>query len=135
MRRLRLYETPEEEAVNLTPMLDVVFILLIFFIVSSSFVRESGIEVERPEASTAESQDSSPVLLALSAREEIWLDRRVTDLRMVRPELEQMKSRQPDIKVVIQADVQARTGPLVKLIDQVRLAGLPYVVSTAEGAQ
>ncbi len=134
MRRARIAEITEEEAVNLTPMLDVVFILLIFFIVTSSFVREAGIEVERPVAVTAEQQAQSPVLLALSAENEIWLDQRSTDLRMIRPELEQLKSQQPDLRVVVQADVQARTGALVQLLDQIRLAEVPYVVATAEAA-
>lgn len=134
MRRARIAEITEEEAVNLTPMLDVVFILLIFFIVTSSFVREAGIEVERPVAVTAEQQAQNPVLLALSAQNEIWLDQRSTDLRMIRPELEQLKSQQPDLRVVVQADVQARTGALVQLLDQIRLAEVPYVVATAEAA-
>ena len=131
MRQRVLYGDQHEEAeVNMTPMLDVVFIMLIFFIVSSSFVRESGIEVNRPAAQSSEAQDGTAVMIALSAEELIWLDRKPVDLRMVRPAIERLKHQQADLRVVVQADEKSSTGQLVKLLDQLRLAGVPYNVST-----
>ncbi|MBK8972584.1 MAG: biopolymer transporter ExbD [Hahellaceae bacterium] len=130
MRRLRVHDTTEEESINLTPMLDVMFILLIFFIVSSSFVKEAGVEVERPEATSAETQTQSPLMLAISAEEIIWLEQQTLDVRRVRTELERRKQQQPDLRVLVQADAQSSTGALVGLLDQIRLAGLPYAVAT-----
>ncbi|KZX77107.1 biopolymer transporter ExbD [Oleiphilus sp. HI0009] len=129
-QRILIGEQQEEAEVNMTPMLDIVFIMLIFFIVSTSFVRESGIEIERPVASTSDTQTKTAVLIALSDREEIWLDRKVADVRMIRPALERMKTEQADVSVVVQADEASSTGSLVALIDQIRQAGVPYTVAT-----
>ncbi|KZY62115.1 MULTISPECIES: biopolymer transporter ExbD [unclassified Oleiphilus] len=129
-QRILIGEQQEEAEVNMTPMLDIVFIMLIFFIVSTSFVRESGIEIKRPVASTSDTQTKTAVLIALSDREEIWLDRKVVDVRMIRPALERMKTEQADVSVVVQADEASSTGSLVALIDQIRQAGVPYTVAT-----
>lgn len=131
-QRITLGTEQDEAEVNMTPMLDIVFIMLIFFIVSTSFVRESGVEIERPSAKTSEATTKTAVMLALSADEEIWLDRKAIDIRMVRPSLERIKLEQSEISVVVQADEASSTGELIKLLDQVRLAGVPYVVSTKE---
>ncbi len=136
MRRRLLLAAPQEDAeINMTPMLDVVFIMLIFFIVSTSFVRESGIDVNRPSAETGEAQTQAAVMVALSAENEIWLDRKVVDVRMLRPVIERLRAEQADISVVVQADSEATTGHLVALLDQLRLAKVNYTVSTVEGAQ
>jgi biopolymer transport protein ExbD len=134
--RHRLLISPQHDdaEINMTPMLDVVFIMLIFFIVSTSFVREAGIEVNRPSAESSESQSKTAVLVAISADSEIWLDRKALDIRMLRPALERMKSEQPDISVVIQADEKTMTGQLVSVIDQLRLANVSYTVATQRGA-
>ena len=134
--RHRLLISPQHDdaEINMTPMLDVVFIMLIFFIVSTSFVREAGVEVNRPSAESSESQSKTAVLVAISADSEIWLDRKAIDIRMLRPALERMKSEQPDISVVIQADEKAMTGQLVSVIDQLRLANVSYTVATQSGA-
>lgn len=129
-QRILLGEQQDDAEINMTPMLDVVFIMLIFFIVSTSFVREAGIEVNRPSAKTSEVQTKTAVMVALSADQEIWLDRKPIDLRMVRPALERMKLEQTELSVVVQADEDSSTGHLVKLLDQLRLAGVPYTVST-----
>ena len=123
-QRILFGEQQDDAEINMTPMLDVVFIMLIFFIVSTSFVRESGIDVNRPSAQTSESQTRTAVMLALSAEEEIWLDRKLIDIRMVRPTIERMKLEQAELSVVVQADEESSTGQLVKLIDQLRLAGV-----------
>jgi biopolymer transport protein ExbD len=129
-QRLQLGSQDNDAEVNMTPMLDIVFIMLIFFIVSTSFVRESGIEVNRPIAKSSEAQTKAAVMIALSADEKIWLDRKPVDIRMVRPSLERMKVEQAEISAVVQADKDSSTGELVKLLDQLRLAGVPYTVST-----
>jgi biopolymer transport protein ExbD len=129
-QRVILGSQQDDAEVNMTPMLDIVFIMLIFFIVSTSFVRESGIDVDRPIAKTSETQTKTAVMIGLSADEEIWLDRKPIDIRMVRPSLERMKVEQTEISAVVQADKDSSTGELVKLLDQLRLAGVPYTVST-----
>ncbi len=130
MRRIQLTRNQDDAAIDMTPMLDVVFIMLIFFIVSTSFVRESGIEVTRPSAQTSTGQTQSAVMIALSGEGQIWLDRKATDVRMVRPVLERLRAEQPNLSVVVQADVKSSTGDLVQLIDQLRLAGVQYTVAT-----
>ena len=129
-QRLNVAEQQEDAEINMMPMLDVVFIMLIFFIVSTSFIREAGIEVNRPSAKSTESQSDTAVLVAISANDDIWLDRKMVDLRMVRPAIERLRSEQVDITVVIQADEQSSTGQLVKVIDQLRLANIRYTVAT-----
>ncbi|WP_415884325.1 ExbD/TolR family protein [Neptuniibacter sp. QD34_54] len=134
-QRVNLTQQQDDAEINMTPMLDVVFIMLIFFIVSTSFVREAGIDVNRPTAQTSESQSKTAVLVAISANNEIWVDRKPVDVRMVRPAIERLKSEQSEINVVIQADEQATTGQLVKVIDQLRLANVNYTVATQAGSQ
>jgi len=135
VRTRNLLSSQQEDAdINMTPMLDIVFIMLIFFIVSTSFIREAGIDVNRPNAQTSESQAKSAVMLAISANNEIWLDRQQVDIRMVRPALERLKAEQADISVVVQADEDSTTGQLVKVLDQLRLARVEYAVATRTGA-
>ncbi|WP_432452112.1 MULTISPECIES: ExbD/TolR family protein [unclassified Agarivorans] len=128
-----LFQQEDEAQIDMTPMLDIVFIMLIFFIVSTSFVREAGIEVNRPQSQTSTEQSQGAVMVALSAKAEIWLDGQAIDIRMLRPTLERLKSEQADLAVVVQADEKASTGDLVKLLDQLRLANLPYSVATRMG--
>ncbi len=131
--RMRRYshQTEEEAGIDLTPMLDVVFIMLIFFIVTSSFIKESGIEVNRPQADSASSQDKGNILIAVTADGQVWLDKQVVDVRSVRAHVERMRQEQPEGVVVVQADQDARTGLVVKVMDQARLAGVPDVVLAA----
>lgn len=132
-QRLNLSQQQEDAEINMTPMLDVVFIMLIFFIVSTSFVRESGIDVNRPTANSSNSQSKTAVLVAISANDEIWLDRKPVDMRMVRPAIERLRSEQLEINVVVQADEKSSTGQLVSVIDQLRLANVQYTVATKAG--
>lgn len=120
----------EEAEINMTPMLDIVFIMLIFFIVSTSFVRESGIEVNRPTATTGQAQDKSSVMVAINQNNDIWIDRRLVDLHMVRPVIERIKYEQTKINVVVQADKEVSSGHLISLLDQLRLAQVKYSVAT-----
>lgn len=117
-------ENGDEADINLAPMLDIVFIMLIFFIVTTSFVRESGIEVNRPGARTAQPRKNANILIALAPNGEIWIDRRAVDIRSVRAVIERLRAENPEAAVVIQGDREANIGLLVRVMDQVRMAGV-----------
>jgi|TARA_Y100001951_G_scaffold102662_1_gene109742 biopolymer transport protein ExbD len=127
----RHHQQDEDTGIDLTPMLDVVFIMLIFFIVTSSFIRESGVEVQRPQAETASPQDKGNILIAVTADGQIWMDKQPVDIRSVRAHVERMRVDQPDGAVVVQADQDARTGLVVQVMDQARLAGVQDVALAA----
>ena len=131
MRRKRNRGDDESE-VNLTPMLDVVFIMLIFFIVTASFVKEAGIDVTRPPAATAERKERGNILIAITENDQIWMDRRQVDPRALRPNIERLHAENPQGSVVIQADKQSKNGLLVLVMDAARLAGVPSVSLAAE---
>jgi biopolymer transport protein ExbD len=114
----------EEAAIDLTPMLDVVFIMLIFFIVTASFVKEAGIDVNRPEASTAVKKDRANILVAISENNEIWINKRRVDERAVQANIERLYAENPQGSVVIQADRKAMTDTLIKVMDASRAAGV-----------
>jgi biopolymer transport protein ExbD len=126
-RRGHLENGSDEADINLAPMLDIVFIMLIFFIVTTSFVRESGIEVDRPGAQTAQPRKNASILIALAPNGEIWIDRRAVDIRSVRAVIERLRAENPEASVVIQGDRQAHIGLLVRVMDQVRMAGVTNV--------
>ena len=131
MRRARRREQEESE-VNLTPMLDVVFIMLIFFIVTASFVKEAGIDVSRPAAATAERKERGNILVAITANDQIWMDRRQVDPRALRANIERLYAENPQGAVVIQADKDSKNGLLVQVMDAARLAGVKNVSLAAE---
>jgi biopolymer transport protein ExbD len=116
--------TEDEAEINMTPMLDVVFIMLIFFIVTASFVKESGIDVNRPDASTATVKERGNILIAITASDQIWIDRRQVDIRAVRANIERLKAENPQGSVVIQADKNSKNGLLVQVMDASRQAGV-----------
>ena len=120
----------EEATIDMTPMLDVVFIMLIFFIVTASFVKESGIDVNRPEAATAVKKDRANILVAISAEGDIWINKRKVDIRSVQANIERLKAENPQGTVVIQADKKSTTDTLIKVMDSARAAGV-YDVSIA----
>jgi biopolymer transport protein ExbD len=131
MRRRRTKQKLESE-VNLTPMLDVVFIMLIFFIVTASFVKEAGIDVSRPSAATAVRKERGNILVAITANGQVWIDRRQVDPRSLRAHIERLHAENPQGSVVIQADKDAKTGLLVDAMDAARLAGVENVSLAAE---
>ena len=110
----------EEGAVDLTPMLDVVFIMLIFFIVTATFIKETGVEVSRPDASTAEQKDNATVLVAIGADNSVWIDKRRVDLRSVRANIERLHAENPEGGVVIQADELASVKTFTGVLDAAR---------------
>ena len=129
-RRKKIYQ--EETGLDLTPMLDIVFIMLIFFIVTTSFVKESGIEVNRPNAETAERNENGNILVAISENNEIYIDRRKVELRAIRPNIIRLRAENPEGAVIIQADKASQTGLLVEAMDQIRLAGVLEISIAAE---
>ena len=122
----------DDSTIDITPMLDIVFIMLIFFIVTTSFVKETGVEVNRPNASTAVRDERGNILIAITANDEIWIDKRRVYLRSVRANVERLKAENPEGSVIIQADKSSKTGFLVETMDQVRLAGVQNVSIAAE---
>ena len=120
----------EESEINLTPMLDVVFIMLIFFIVTASFIKEAGIEVNRPEASTSEPKENVNILVAINANNEVWMDKRRIDIRAVRANIERLHAENPKGAVVVQADNKSNTETVAAVLDASREAGV-YDVSLA----
>jgi biopolymer transport protein ExbD len=126
------FEDDEDDAVNLTPMIDVVFIMLIFFIVTASFVKESGIDINRPSAATAERKEKGNILVAISADNQIWIDRRQVDPRALRANIERMHAENPNGAVVILADEESKNKLLVMVMDAARSAGVKNVSIAAE---
>ena len=126
--------TPESEetGIDLAPMLDFVMNLLIFFIITTSFVKEAGITVTRPQALTAEHQESGNILIAIRPNGDIWMDKRQVNLPEVRGLIERLHVERPDDTVVLIADRDSQTGQLTKVMDQVKLGGVKDVsIATA----
>jgi biopolymer transport protein ExbD len=117
----------EDTGIDLAPMLDFVLNLLIFFIITTSFVKEAGVNVTRPEALTAEHKDSGNILVAIRANGDIWMDKRQVDLREVRGLIERLHVERPEDTVVLIADKESPTGVLTKVMDQVKLGGISEV--------
>ena len=123
-RRLGHGADEEESEINITPLIDIVFIMLIFFIVTATFVKEAGIDVNRPDAQTATSQSKANILIAIDAKNSIWIERRKIDIRSVRPNIERLHAENPQGSVVIQADKESKTDTLIQVMDAARSAGV-----------
>ena len=134
MRRRRLAAAGEESSeVNLTPMLDVVFIMLIFFIVTTSFIKESGVEIQRPESSAAAPQPDAQLMVAITPEGAVWVDGEPVDAHRVGDAVAALVSDEGG--VVIQADRDATTGLLIEVMDRIRQAGVEKVaVAATRGA-
>ncbi len=128
----RRHSQVDEAEINLTPMLDVVFIMLIFFIVTTSFVKEAGIDVSRPQAATAEQKPKANIMIAITESGQIYMQKREIDLRAVRANVERARAENPEGSVVIIADKGSRTGILVEVMDQVKLAGVDEISVAAQ---
>ncbi len=115
----------DESAIDLTPMLDVVFIMLIFFIVTATFIKEAGVDINRPDANTADQKDDTTVLVAIGADNSIWIDQRRVDIRSVRANIERLHAENPEGGVVIQADELASVKTFVTVLDAAREV-VPY---------
>ena len=133
MRHRHTQEDNAANNVNLTPLIDMVFILLIFFLVTASFTKESGIEVDRPVASTATRQEHGSLIIGINQAGEIWIENQQVQMRSVRAHVERLTAQNPEGTVIIMADKQSSTGVAVEVLDQVRLAGVSNVaIATSE---
>ena len=125
MRR-RLRSKQEDDAkIDITPMLDVVFIMLIFFIVTASFIKESGAKVTKPDAVNAIKYPKASILLAVDENNEIWLDRRVIDPRAIKANIARLRAETPDGEVIVQADIESNAETVMKVVDALKEAGIP----------
>lgn len=124
MRLNHLKQETGAESINLTPLIDMVFILLIFFLVTASFTKESGIDVDRPTAQTAVREEQGSMIIGINKDGEIWIDNQKIGLRSVRAQVEHLQAQNPEGTVIILADKNSRTGLTVAVLDQVRLAGV-----------
>ena len=134
MRRQSMHHNEGETGIDLAPMLDFVLNLLIFFIITAVFVKEVGLTVSRPSSSNAEKKEGGNIVIAIRANGEIYVDKRVVDVRAVRANIERLHAQKPDDAVVVLAEKEAPTGTLVMVIDQVRQGGIQAVSIAASGA-
>ncbi len=117
---------------NMAPLIDMVFILLIFFLVTTTFVKESGVDVKRPIASTAEDQEQTNMIIAVTREGTIHIENQMIDIRSVRSRMERFRHENPMGNVVITADKDSLFGVSIEVLDQVRLAGISKVVVAAK---
>ncbi len=122
----------ESEEINLTPMLDVVFIMLIFFIVTATFIKEAGIQVDRPDTVTADSQEDASILIAISANDAIWVDKQERDSRELRGIIERLHSENPKGSLVIQADENSTNETLIQILEAAKAAGVVNVAMASD---
>jgi biopolymer transport protein ExbD len=134
MRRAanRFSRTDEESDINLTPMLDVVFIMLIFFIVTATFIKQAGIDVTRPDALSAEVKPTVSVLVAIGANGEIWIDNKQVDEAGVRAHIERLHAENPKGGLVVQADKGAKYEKLTAVLNAARAAGMTQVAISTD---
>jgi biopolymer transport protein ExbD len=118
--------------INMGPLIDMVFLLLIFFVVTTSFVKESGIDVQRSTAATAEVKDRGNIMIGVTSDGDVFFEGKKIDVRSVRPLIERALAEDPESGVVIVADKRSETGSVVKVMDQCRLAGAKNVSLAAK---
>jgi biopolymer transport protein ExbD len=122
----------EDHGIDLAPMLDFCVNLLIFFIITTSFIKEAGVTVFKPEAVTAEHEDSGNLLIAIRENGDIWMDRQRIEIRDVRTRMERLHIERPDDTVVIIADKASKAGIVAQVMDEVRLSGIKVVSIAAD---
>jgi len=132
MRARQHTDESDEHGIDLAPMLDFVLNLLIFFIITTSFVKEAGVVVTQPKADTAEYRESGNILVAVRENGEVWMDRRRVDLRDVRGIVERLHVERPEDTVVIIADKASRAGLVAQVMDEVKLGGVKDIALGAE---
>ena len=131
MRRGIRNRQEEDAKIDITPMLDVVFIMLILFIVTASFIKQSGATITKPEAVNAVKHPKASILLAIDENNDIWLDKRVIDPRAIKANIARMRAETPDGEVIVQADIESNAETLMKVVDALKEAGIPLpTVST-----
>ncbi|MDP5190996.1 ExbD/TolR family protein [Rheinheimera baltica] len=130
MARKRIREAEQAE-IDITPMMDIVFIMLIFFIVTTSFVKEAGIDVNKPEAAQAQKKPSATIFIAVRANGEIWMDKRQVDVERVSANIERLRAESPTDTIIVQADKEAKHGIVMEVMDQIKTADPSLVISIA----
>ena len=132
---MRRRVTQEEDKVaDLTPMLDVVFIMLIFFIVTATFIKETGVEIDRPDALTALPKKTVSLLVGVGQDNQVWIDKKQVDVRNVRPRMERLHAENPKGGLVIKADSEAKVEKVLAIMDAARNIGIGQVaIATEEG--
>jgi len=131
MARARRTAKADDSDVNVTPLLDIVFIMLIFFIVTATFIKEPGVEVTRPEAQTAEDQRLVSILVAIDSENTIWINRKQVPVDGVRAAVERLRRENPRGSAVLQADGSAHSEYLVDVLEQIRASGIQDVVAVS----
>ncbi len=134
MRRsmARFSRRDEDAEINLTPMLDVVFIMLIFFIVTATFIKEPGVDPTRPDAETAEDRPGVAMLVGITSNNEIWIDNERVPQQAVRGSLERLVAENPLGSLVVQADTGAKNEVLMQVLQAARAAGIERVAVSTE---
>ena len=128
----RRHAHTEEADINITPMLDIVFIMLIFFIVTTSFTKETGVTIIKPVAGQAVALQNGTILIGVRPNDDIWMEKRQIELREVRQMVERARAENPEGSVVIVADKGSRIGTLAQVMDQVKMAGVQGISISAE---
>ena len=134
MAAIEEFEEEDETEINLTPMLDVVFIMLIFFIVTAVFVKQPGIDIERPNAITRDAPQGGAIYVAISPDGEVWIDGDEVELSAVRLQIERLHSENPEAGLIIQSDSRARNEVLINVMDAAKEAGMiDVLIAAGEG--
>ena len=129
---MREHAQKEDEAeINMTPMLDIVFIMLIFFIVTAAFVKEAGVQVNRPEASNSFQKPRTSILIAVTESDQVWINRRRVEIKALRMIIEKLHSENPRGTIVIQADRRAKAGLTLEVMDAIKQAGIQQITIAA----
>jgi len=132
MARRRRHQADEESDINMTPMLDIVFIMLIFFIVTTSFVKETGIDPRRPVAATAAAKPRGNILIGVDVDGFIWVNKRRVELSQISQLVEDAVNQNPESSAIVIADQGSATGVVIDVMDQVRLGGVFDIAIAAE---
>ncbi len=129
---MREHAQKEEEAeINMTPMLDIVFIMLIFFIVTAAFVKEAGVQVNRPEAAHSFQKPRTSILIAVTETDQVWINRRRVEIKALRMIIEKLHSENPRGTIVIQADQRAKAGLTLEVMNAIKQAGIEQITIAA----
>jgi biopolymer transport protein ExbD len=134
MRSQRHSPESEDHGIDLAPMLDFMTNLLIFFIITTSFVKEAGITVAKEDAETAEARDNGNIMIAVTENGDLWMDRQQVDFRRMRSMIEKLAIERPDDSVVILADKASKAGMIARVMDEVRAGGISEVYIAANDA-
>ncbi|MFT5923235.1 MAG: biopolymer transport protein ExbD [Paraglaciecola sp.] len=130
----RKVRVEEDATIDMTPMLDIVFIMLIFFIVTTVFVKEAGVDVNKPNGSLAVMPKNANIFIAVTEDGKVWIDKREVDVDLVRSNLERLMAEQPSDVIIIQADKEAEHGIVIEVMDQIKMAGIDRISIATAGS-